>query len=129
MESWMITLGLTLAGLVAGYAVMKNTVSNSVEADIQQDVKISELDKFMNSTLPAIEHYSRIEIAYGRKIDYFDRELIELKTKMSQSPTMKEVREEFVSKEVYLQMEKHIDEKFHGLQSGISDILKELKDK
>lgn len=129
MESWMISLGLAISGLIAGYAVMRATVSKGVEVANKQNSKIEYLDKFMNETKPALEHYSRIEMAYGKKLDILSSELIEAKTRFNQSPTMREVREEFVSKEVYLQMGKHIDEKFVGLQNGISNILKELKEK
>lgn len=125
----MISLGLAISGLIAGYAVMRATVSKGVEVANKQNSKIEYLDKFMNETKPALEHYSRIEMAYGKKLDILSSELIEAKTRFNQSPTMREVREEFVSKEVYLQMGKHIDEKFVGLQNGISNILKELKEK
>lgn len=129
MEGWMISALIAVITLVAGYAVMRNNVAKGMEADKAQDVKIEAFEKFMNETKPALEHYSRVEIGYGKKIDYFDREVVELKTKLNQSPSMKEVRDEFVSKEVYLQMEKHMDQKFAGLQSGIKEILDEVKNK
>ena len=42
---------------------------------------------------------------------------------------MKEVRDDFVSKEMFRQMEKHIDEKFGKLELGITKILDRLGEK
>lgn len=126
MESWMITLGGIVITLIAGYAVMRSNVSKGIEADKAQDAKIEALEKFMNEQSPVLAHYSKVEEAYGKKLDFHAKELVEVKTKLGQAPTMKEVREEFVSKEVFLQMEKHIDEKFAGLQGGIDKILNKL---
>jgi hypothetical protein len=40
---------------------------------------------------------------------------------------MKEVRDEFVSKEMFHQMQKHIDEKFDKLEMGLAKILDKLE--
>jgi len=129
MESWMVSVIVAIVTLIAGYAVLRNNVSKGMDADKAQDKKIEVLEKFMNEKKPLLDHLSKVEEAYGKKIDCQAKELIELKTKLASIPTMREVRDEFVSKEVYLQMEKHIDEKFAGLQSGVSEILKTIKEK
>ena len=129
MEGWMISALIAVITLVAGYAVMRNNVAKGMEADGKQDLKIEVLEKFMNEKKPLLDHLSKVEEAQGKKLDCQAKELIELKTKLANTPSMKEVREEFVSKEVYLQMEKHMDEKFAGLQNGISEILKTVKKK
>lgn len=129
MESWMINVAFAVATLIAGYAVMRSNVSKGMDSDKAQDEKIEVLEKFMNEKKPLLDHLSKVEEAYGKKIDCQAKELIELKTKLASVPSMKEVREEFVAKEVFLQMEKHLSEKFAGLQSGISEILKTVKNK
>ncbi len=123
----MLSIAFAIATLIAGYAVMRSNVSKGMDVDKAQDEKIEVLEKFMNEKKPLLTHLSKVEEAYGKKIDCQAKELIELKTKLASVPSMKEVRAEFVSKEVYLQMEKHIDEKFAGLQNGIKQILDEVK--
>ena len=123
----MVSLIIAGAGVVATFAVLRQKVTDSITRDNEQDIRfneyrnkigaeLNELQKFKNETTPAIEHYSRIEIAYGKKIDYLTQEITKLNQQLTQSPTMKEVRDEFVTKEMYKQLEKHIDEKFTKLE-------------
>jgi hypothetical protein len=126
VEDWMVSLGIALVGLVSTFAVLRNKVNDSEARDKKQDEKIAELNKFMNEKAPFLDHLSRAENAFGQKIDIHSKEIIELKTKMANIPTMNEVRSEFVSKEMFKQMEKHIDEKFDKLENGIDKILSKL---
>ena len=127
MQDWMLSVLIAGVGFVSTFAVLKQKVANSVTRDVEQDIRfkeyknkteqvIVELQKFKNETVPAIEHYSRIEVGYGKKIDYQAQEITKLNQQISQAPTMKEVREEFVTKEMYKQMQKHIDEKFDKME-------------
>lgn len=126
IEGWMIEIGFALIVLVAGYAVLRSNVTKSMQADAKQDLKIEALEKFMNEKKPLLDHLSRVEEAFGKKIDFQAKELVELKTKLANVPTMEEVRGEFVSKEMFKQLEKHMDEKFDTVQSGIDKILNKL---
>lgn len=122
----MVSIGLALITLIAGYAIMRNNVAKGMEADAKQDTKIEVLEKFMNEKKPLLDHLSRVEEAFGKKIDFQAKELVELKTKLANVPTMEEVRVEFVSKEMFNQMKEHIDEKFDRVESGIDKILIKL---
>jgi len=126
VESWMVSIGFALVTLVAGYAVMRSNVSKGMLATAKQDEKIEVLEKFMNEKKPLLDHLSRVEEAFGKKIDIHSREIVELKTKLANVPTMEEVRNEFVSKEMFKQMEKHIDEKFDKVENGLDKILSKL---
>jgi len=129
MEDWMVSLVIASIGVVSTFAVLRQKVADSIQRDIDQDEEfntykeklsnsIEELQKFRNETSPAIEHYSRIEVGYGKKIDYLTQEITKLNQQITQAPTMKEVRDEFVTKEMYKQLEKHIDIKFNILEDN-----------
>jgi len=140
LESTMITVGIVGAGIVGTFAILKTKVNDSVERDKEQDKrfeeyqvrqnkKISILEAFMNEKAPLLEHLSKTENAIFTKLDSYGKDIVTLQQKVSQAPTMKEVRDEFVTKEMYLQMKEHIDEKFSKLELGLSEILKELRNK
>jgi len=63
------------------------------------------------------------------KIDELNTEIAEHKVRLGNAPNMEQVRAEFVSKEMFKQMEKHIDEKFDKLENGIEKILDKKKKK
>ena len=42
---------------------------------------------------------------------------------------MKEVRDEFVTKELFLQMQKHMDERFDNIGTTLSKILDKLEER
>lgn len=138
LEGTIISLGVGAVGAVTTFAVLKTKVADSVERDKEQDKRFEEyqsyqnkkihtLEAFMNEKGPVLEHVRKAEAAIFTKLDNYGKEIVALQQKTSQAPTMKEVREEFVTKEMYLQMKEHIDEKFSKLELGLSDILRELK--
>jgi len=128
MEDWMISLLIAGAGVIATFAVLKQKVADSLAKDDEQDIRFKEfrikveddlsyLQKFKNESKPQLEHLSRVEQAITKKLDNSAQEITRLNQQITQSPTMKEVREEFVTKEMYKQLEKHIDEKFTKMES------------
>ena len=129
MESWMVSIIIAGVGVISTFAVLKQKVADSISRDTEQDIRFKEyrdkvdgelhsLQKFKNETTPAIDHYSRIEVSYGKKIEYLTQEITKLNQQITQAPTMKEVRDEFVTKEMYKQLEKHIDEKFTKMEAN-----------
>ena len=126
MESWMVSLVIALVGVVSSFAVIRQKVNEGGNKDQEQDKRLTELEKFMNEKNPMLNHFSKIEEGYGKKLDNHSRDITELQQKITQTPTMTEVRNEFVTKEMFKQMEKHIDEKFDKLESGIEKILNKL---
>jgi len=140
LEGTMISLGVAASGVVATFAVLKSKVSDSIERDKEQDKRFEDyqqshnkkvhlLEAFMNEKAPLLEHLSKSENAIFNKLDGYGKEIVTLQQKVGQAPTMKEVRDEFVTKEMYLQMKEHIDEKFSKLELGLGEILKELRSK
>ena len=129
MQGWEISLAIALVGIISTFAVQKQKVADSIIRDTELDERfkeykastdkvITDLQKFKNESVPAIEHFSRMETSYGKKIDYQAQEITKLNQQITQSPTMKEVRDEFVTKEMYKQMQKHIDEKFDKMEAS-----------
>lgn len=120
----LITTDIIIAAsaIVGSAAITKYKVSESNSKIIALENAVSELKEFMNSNKPMLQHFSRIENAYGNKIDEHSGAIVELHQKTSQAPTMNEVRAEFVSKEMFTQMEKHIDEKFNKLDNELDKI-------
>jgi len=123
IEGWMISLLIAIITLVASYAVMKSNVAKSAKTI---DTLVNEnkvLNDFMTSKAPLLNHLSKKENFVDGKIEEMGKEIVEIRTQMAQVPTMKNVRDEFVSKELFRQMEKHMDEKFDGLQVMLMKVL------
>lgn len=130
----MINVFIAILGIAGAWGIFKNQIktlfTRSDKQDIRsdkQDIRLISLEKFKNEKTPLLNHLSKVEEAYGKKIDIQAKELVELKTKLANVPTMEEVRNEFVSKEMFKQMEKHMDEKFSKLEYGINKILDKLE--
>ena len=127
IEGWMVSLIIALIGVISSFSVIKQKVNEGGSKDTEQDERLKVLEKFMNEKTPFLDHLSKVENAYGKKLDEHSNALVEVKEKITQAPTMTEVRNEFVSKEMFKQMEKHIDEKFDKLENGIEKILYKLE--
>ena len=108
MESWMVSLAIAVAGGIATFAITKNRVDNN---DKQILTILSDVKEIKN------------------KLSSHSELLSEHNIKIQTGASMKEVRAEFVSKEMFKQLEKHMDEKFSRVERGISEILRELRDK
>lgn len=127
MENWMISMGIALVGVISTFAVLRANVQRLNEVNKDQAKKLEDAEKFINEKRPMLEHLSKSEEQFFKRMNAQGDDLTSLKEKISQAPTMKEVRAEFVSKELFLQMQKHIDEKFDRLENGIQKILTKLE--
>ncbi|MBL0703213.1 MAG: hypothetical protein JJV95_04450 [Sulfurospirillum sp.] len=124
MESWILSLVIALVGVVSSFAVIKQKVNEGVLKDTEQDIILKEIEKFMNERSPYLDHLFRFEIEMKKKTENHTSQIVKLQ---QETLTMTEVRNEFVSKEMFRQMEKHIDEKFVKLENGIEKILTKLE--
>ena len=129
MESWMVSIAVALVGVVSTFAVLRSNVNRLNETNKEQEKKIEQLERFRNEKSPVIAHLSKVEGLMFAKIDSHSEALTSLKEQVSQAPSMKEVRDEFVTKELFLQMQKHMDEKFDNLDKGLAKILDKLEEK
>ena len=120
----MISVVLSITTIVASWAVMKANVSKMMSSSENHHNQLETLNKFMNEKRPLLEHFSKTENRMLDDISNVTKDVVALDIQIHQAPTMKEVREEFASKEFVAQMEKHIDEKFLTVNSGIEKILK-----
>jgi len=140
MEGWMVSVTISIVSFIvtfaAAFGVLKYRANESKKKDEDQDEKIDILLKFMNTNTPVLVHFNKVEEAYGKKLDHSLKNITELQQQITQTPTMREVRTEFMSKEIFRQFEKHIDKrfdsfekKFDTLADGQSEILSELRSK
>ena len=60
---------------------------------------------------------------YHRRLDVHGDDIVRLNTKAELAITAKEVDEKYLSKEMFRQFEKHIDNRFDSVQAGIDKIL------
>ncbi len=102
----MISIVIAIVGVISTFAITKNKVENN-------DEQIKAVFKMLKG--------------HGDKIDSHSESLVAHQVEIKSTVTMKEVRAEFVSKELFKQMEKHIDEKFDKLENGIEKILTKLE--
>lgn len=65
--------------------------------------------------------------AYHRRADVHGDDIVRLNTKAELAMTAKEVDEKYVSKELFRQFEKHIDGRFDGIDTSLSEILSYIK--
>ena len=101
IESWMISLVISFIGLVAMMAVGKyKTEQNQKEIETEKQAR---------------------EVI-GRKLDKATEEMAEYKVRLHNAPSMEDVRREFVSKEMFKQMEKHIDGQFETLGKSLEKL-------
>lgn len=121
-----ISLIIAIVGAVATYAVMRNNVDRLVKENEKLKTDFAELEKFKNETKPQFYAMTKACDEIKDKQAEQSQIIAQLKEQIAQAPTMKEVRQEFVTKEMFKQMEKHIDEKFSLVQHGIDEILKKL---
>ncbi len=99
IESWMVSGSISLAGLIAVLAVSKYKIDEN-KSDIRKVRQI--LDNKVESLRDTTNAH---------------------KVKFTSTPSMEKVRAEFVSKEMFKQMEKYMDGKFKTLENGIDKIL------
>ena len=129
MESWIVSATIALVGVVSVFAVMRANVNSLNEENKEQAKKLEQLEKFKNESAPIINHLSNVEDLVSKKIDNHSNLLTSLREQIGQVPSMREVRDEFVTKELFLQMQKHMDEKFDHLDKGLGKILDKLEEK
>lgn len=89
MEGWMISLGIGIITFISIFAVLKHTVGKH-EAAINN---------------------------HDRKLEKHGDDLVALNTKAESAVTMKDVSEEFVRKEMFLQFQSHTDGRFDDLKN------------
>ena len=70
--------------------------------------------------------HSKID-AYHKRLDVHGDDLVRLNTKSELAITAKEVDEKYLSKELFRQFEKHIDNRFDGVETGLREILNYIK--
>jgi len=114
IESWMVSLAMGVTTLIAGYAILRNNVSRSTDSIAKQDIKVEILLKFMDENRPVIKHFSKIEEMHTIDIKRTINDIVELKTQQHLFLTMKEARNEFVSKEIHNKVEDYIDVKIEN---------------
>lgn len=65
--------------------------------------------------------------AYHRRLDTHGDDLVRLNTKSELAITAKEVDEKYLSKEMFRQFEKHIDNRFDNIEASLQQILNFIK--
>lgn len=99
--SWVVSLLIAVVGVIGVVFVMRYMVS--------------ELKK-------------NVEMIFKR-MDKHGDDIVKLNTKSEMAVTAKDVDEKFVSKELFKQFEKHMDNRFDGLEKGQGKILEYIRNK
>jgi len=99
MEGWMISFGVSVAGLIAMFAV----------------------NRYMTA-----ENARRIE-GIGKKVDEHSEVISEHKIVVSNAVTMEQVDSKFLTRDLFKAHEKHIDQRFGALEKKLDNEFSEIK--
>jgi len=134
MDNWLaITCSIfTLVTGIGTYVASIVTVRNKTEQNNKDisDLKAQHIKDIDEVRKSSIRHHEADELLHSKlfeKLDGINETITEHKTRLGNAPSMEQVRAEFVSKEMFKQMEKHIDEKFDKVENGIDKILSKLE--
>lgn len=117
MESWQVSVIIGIISYISMFVTLRNKTD-------QHTAEIKEI-KDKND-----KHKTDDEKLHGKlfdKVDEINQELATHKVRLGNAPSMEQVRGEFVTKEMFKQMEKHIDDKFDRLEAGLTKILDKLE--
>ena len=95
MESWMVSFTVAVSGIIASFAVVKYMATE-------------------------LKHNQE---AIFKRLDAHGDDIIALNTMSKLAMTSKDVDDKYVSKELFKHFEKHIDQRFDGLEKGQGKIL------
>ena len=95
MESWMVSLGIVVVGLVGNVYIVKYMVG---------ELKKNEAIIF-------------------ERLEKHGDDIVRLNTRSELAMTAKDVDDKYVSKELFRQFEKHIDKRFDRIEEGQGKIL------
>lgn len=105
IEGWMMTALAMVATVIGTIAVMRYQVAANEKSSERTDLEIkTRQDK------------------QGEKLDEHDAVLRELREKIENKPSMKEVRTEFVTKEFFRLHQEHVDKQFTQVNSHIDSL-------
>ena len=119
MESWQISLGFGIVTYIALFVTVRN----------KTDQHTKEIEKIQTAKKETNKKNEGLVEKIFEKLDEINAEVAEHKVRLGTAPNMEQVRAEFVSKEMFKQMQKHIDEKFDRLENGIDKILSKLENR
>ncbi len=74
------------------------------------------------------EQQSQIKTCF-KKYDDLHKQVTENKVKLEHMPTSQQIKNEYVSIEVFKEMKENLDIRFKGLENGISKILNKLDER
>lgn len=123
MESWMISLGITVVGLISGYSIMKHQVSQHAEDLRTVKIEFKEISKNIKDSHDDSE--ARINAAF-RRIDEVSNKVIVLEQNTKEHLGLREAEGHFVTqKELQLHI-KVIENSIKHLEKESGDQTKKL---
>ena len=105
IEGWMIEVAIAAACYGAIFVTVKNKGEQTQK----------EVDEVKARSM-------KLDDKFEDKIDSIMIDLAKYKARLDAAPSMEAVNAGFVSKEMFKQMEKHIDERFDGLGKSLASI-------
>ena len=120
--SWLISVVIAIVGYISMTVTVKNkTEQNSKDIEVNRK-EHKEAISIISSRMD--DHFKEDDVIHGRmlgKLDKASEELATHKVQLANSPSMEQVRNEFVSKEMFKQLEKNIDNKIEITEKHLSD--------
>jgi flagellar motor protein MotB len=116
MESWQLSAIFGLITYISIFVTVRN----------KTDQHSKDIEKLQEGSTSHRKDEEGLHTKLFERIDFLNKEIAELKVKVGVAPTMEQVRADFVTKEMFNQMQKHMDEKFDKLENGIDKILNKL---
>lgn len=120
MEAWHVMVIINGIALIATFVTNKNKTDQNTKDIAEHKKEINDkIDKMLDD---AKSHKKEDDVVHGKMFDKIDKALEQLvaqQVQINATPTMEQVRTEFVSKEMFKQMEKHIDDRIDNLGKSV----------
>ncbi len=110
MESWMISLAIAFAGVIATFAVIKYKVDHN---EIHRERQNTEMTSRVNGI--------------ARKVDQHSETMSEHKISIGNAVTMEQVDARFLTRDLFRQHEKHLDVRFVAIEKKLESGFEEIK--
>ena len=122
-----VAIVISVGAVIMQAGQLKNRIESFSQYKDLTNGKLEDLEAFMYNSRPEIDRLQKFEDEIFGRLRHIEANSIALEQKLSSTITTIEADNRYVNKEVFINFQKHIDDKFIGLEKDIDDVKKTLK--